>query len=120
VELGAPEDMVHNSMHPYTRALLAAIPKLDPSDEIQLLAMGEAPSAVDVPPGCRFNPRCPLATSICLTSEPALEDHGGGHMAACHHSDLVSSINSNAVGRANQFDARSTGAAADERTNSSR
>jgi ATP-binding cassette, subfamily B, multidrug efflux pump len=89
VEIGAPEEVVHNPLHPYTKALVAAIPKLDPNDQIQLLATGEAPSAVNLPSGCRFNPRCPLATDICRTAEPALIDYGNGHMAACHHVDLV-------------------------------
>ena len=94
VELGLPEEVVHRPLHPYTKALVAAIPKLDPADEIKLLATGEAPSAVNVPAACRFHPRCPLATSVCSNVDPPLEEHGDQHLSACHHFDLVSSLDS--------------------------
>lgn len=70
--------------HPYTRALMDAVP--DPGRRHHAAPIkGDLPSPQDVPSGCRFHPRCPLATELCATTEPALRDFGGGHSAACHH-----------------------------------
>jgi oligopeptide/dipeptide ABC transporter ATP-binding protein len=85
VEEGATQDIFARPLHPYTKALLEAVPEPDPahrgsSPEIK----GELVSAADLPRGCRFAPRCPLAEERCLREDPALRDFGGGHRAACH------------------------------------
>jgi peptide/nickel transport system ATP-binding protein/oligopeptide transport system ATP-binding protein len=76
--------------HPYTVALMSAIPVPDPEVRRQrVILTGDVPSPVNPPSGCRFHPRCPLRASlgnpdVCVTSEPDLEDVGGGHLCACH------------------------------------
>ena len=73
-------------LHPDTRALLAAIPGHDPGfGEASELISGEPPSPIDPPSGCRFHPRCPLATNECRASEPELVEHSEGHFVACFH-----------------------------------
>ena len=86
VELASNTDLYARPSHPYTQALLASIPVPDPTatrpaDPVR----GEIPSAMAVPSGCRFRTRCPMATELCASSEPALRDIGGGHLAACHY-----------------------------------
>lgn len=72
--------------HPYTKALLSAIPSLDPDDRGKAQKLeGEIPSPTNPPPGCKFHTRCPLATDRCKAEEPALADTGGDHLAACHY-----------------------------------
>ena len=71
--------------HPYTRALLAAVPIPDPAARRKLAFLsGEVPSPMSPPPGCRFHTRCPSAQERCRAEEPALDDDGAGHAAACH------------------------------------
>ncbi|MDB5077473.1 MAG: dipeptide transporter ATP-binding protein [Chloroflexi bacterium] len=71
--------------HPYTQALLSAIPVADPSQPIRAqVLLGEVPSPIDPPMGCRFHPRCPLAEDICKRVEPALLAYGPGTAVACH------------------------------------
>jgi oligopeptide/dipeptide ABC transporter ATP-binding protein len=84
-EYGAAEDIFNSPAHPYTRALLAAIPSID-SEGIDSLATleGSVPSAVDIPSGCRFHPRCSQSLGICGREEPPAVDLGGGHVAVCH------------------------------------
>jgi peptide/nickel transport system ATP-binding protein len=70
--------------HPYTRALIDAVP--DPSRRKQAAPIGgDLPSAQNIPKGCRFHPRCPLATDICRSTEPAFRTLAPGHTVACHH-----------------------------------
>ncbi|WP_440988350.1 ABC transporter ATP-binding protein [Haloarchaeobius baliensis] len=86
-EIGPREQIVGDSAHPYTRALLNATPNIDaPLAEMQPIP-GEGPAPVNVPDGCRFHPRCDLATEECRTDVPTLDDvsAGSGHRAACHH-----------------------------------
>ncbi|MCG1003185.1 MULTISPECIES: ABC transporter ATP-binding protein [Halobacterium] len=85
-EIGPRDDIIQNSGHPYTRKLLNATPNLDaPLSEMQPIE-GEGPAPVNVPDGCRFHPRCPLATSECRTDDPPLVSHDGNeHRSACHH-----------------------------------
>lgn len=70
--------------HPYTQALIDAVP--DPSRHRQVAPLsGDLPSPQNLPSGCRFHPRCPRASELCRMQEPALTDLGGGHKVACHH-----------------------------------
>jgi oligopeptide/dipeptide ABC transporter ATP-binding protein len=88
VETSPAEELYVKPIHPYTAALLAAIPLPDPRENRarpRPVLGGEPPSAITPPSGCRFHTRCPFATEVCRTVEPALVDHGGGHVAACHH-----------------------------------
>ncbi|HSJ28385.1 MAG TPA: ABC transporter ATP-binding protein [Acidimicrobiia bacterium] len=86
VEIGDTEEVLGNPQHPYTRALLSAVPVPDPSfekPEVQIL--GGITKAINPPPQCRFIDRCPFAQEICETADhPPLEDKGGGHFVACH------------------------------------
>ena len=84
VESGTGADLWARPLHPYTRALIAAIP--DPARRRQAAPLGgDIASPQDLPSGCRFHPRCPIATSVCAERDPALETHAPGHQAACHH-----------------------------------
>jgi oligopeptide transport system ATP-binding protein len=87
VEIADRESLYLNPRHPYTQALLAAVPIPDPEIEAQrpqVAVTGEVPSALRPPPGCRFHTRCPRAVDRCKTDEPALRDLGGGQMVSCH------------------------------------
>jgi oligopeptide transport system ATP-binding protein len=84
VELAPSEELSQNPLHPYTKALLAAVPRPDP--DIPLgddILSGEVPSPLNPPSGCRFHPRCTQATSACAEMEPPLRAVGGGHLVAC-------------------------------------
>ena len=98
-EVGPPEEMYRQPAHPYTSALIAAIPHPDPDAEINTSQRlgGELPSPLDPPSGCRFRTRCPQAQDICTTAEPQMQQVGVDHYVACHF-PLVSpvSINSSA------------------------
>ena len=86
-EIGPRDDIIGNSAHPYTRALLNATPNLDaPLSEMEPIE-GEGPAPVNIPSGCRFHPRCPLATEECQRDEPPLAAVDGGteHRSACHY-----------------------------------
>ena len=85
VEIGDKEDIYESPLHPYTEALLSAVPVPDPSRKsTRIILEGDVPSPIDPPPGCRFHPRCWLRIPICTEVEPPLQDVGGGHAAACH------------------------------------
>ena len=85
VELASREQIYTNPRHPYTRALLSAIPTIDQASKPERIKLpGEMPSPVDPPPGCAFNPRCPYAEDRCRVKEPALEAGHGSHWVACH------------------------------------
>ena len=88
VELSPSKELYTKPIHPYTEALLGAIPIPDPEQNRvreRLVVGGEPPNPVDPPPGCRFHTRCPHATDVCRELEPPLSQYPGGHMAACHH-----------------------------------
>jgi oligopeptide/dipeptide ABC transporter ATP-binding protein len=85
MELGTSEEVIDNPLHPYTQALIAAIPVPDPQGrKVSVFLGGEVPSAVNIPSGCRFHPRCPYAKEICRTTEPELRTVEGEHQVACH------------------------------------
>jgi len=85
VELASREEIYANPRHPYTRALLAAIPQIDGGPRTEhLTPSGEMPSPLDPPAGCRFHPRCPYAKDICKQVEPPLNAGYTGHAVACH------------------------------------
>ena len=78
-------DMFDNPQHPYTKALMAAAPKFGVKKKPGESALkGEPPSALDLPSGCRFRPRCPLAAEICEETEPILDGPDPTQRAACH------------------------------------
>jgi oligopeptide/dipeptide ABC transporter ATP-binding protein len=87
-ELSPAGELYELPIHPYTEALLSAIPIPDPKDNRarhRVVVGGEPPSPTEPPPGCRFHTRCPRATEICKAVEPPLAQYRGGHLAACHH-----------------------------------
>jgi peptide/nickel transport system ATP-binding protein len=84
VELATRDELFSRPHHPYTKALLAAVPIPDPSArKPKNLPTGEIPSAIDPPSGCHFHPRCPYAMPACSLSRPPLKDLGAGHLSAC-------------------------------------
>jgi len=90
VELSEATELYRKPRHPYTEALLNAIPVPDPNlPRITKPLKGEVPSPINPPPGCHFHPRCPYAREICHRIDPPLEDKGGEHFAACHFSEEV-------------------------------
>jgi oligopeptide/dipeptide ABC transporter ATP-binding protein len=93
MELSPAEELYTKPIHPYTSALLSAIPIPDPEENRRrdrLVVSGEPPNPIDPPSGCVFHPRCPRATDICTRVEPPLTRYPSGHLAACHHPISVS------------------------------
>jgi oligopeptide/dipeptide ABC transporter ATP-binding protein len=83
VEIGPASAILEQPLHPYTRALLSVVPSLDPRRKRQhLILQGETPNPADIPSGCRFHPRCPLAIDACRATDPLLE-RKQGHEVAC-------------------------------------
>jgi len=88
MEMGTAEDIVYEPLHPYTQALISAVPVPDPkSRRIRSVARGEIPSPINPPPGCRFHPRCPRASDVCRQKEPELVKVSGEHYVACHRNE---------------------------------
>jgi len=89
VEIGETRTVLNNPKHPYTVGLIRSVPKLgQPKDTIVGIS-GEVPSPTNPPPGCRFHPRCYLASEICRSQIPALRQTGAGHLSACHFAEKV-------------------------------
>lgn len=85
VELANKEELYDNPQHPYTEALLSAVPVPDPTEKRnRIILEGDVPSPIDPPEGCRFHTRCRYAEDICSREEPPFKDIGGGHFVACH------------------------------------
>jgi oligopeptide/dipeptide ABC transporter ATP-binding protein len=92
VEIAEKWALFAKPLHPYTRALLAAIPRPDPSLRGSLTPLGgDLPSPMNPPPGCRFHTRCPYAEAICRVEDPALRapTPDAGHLAACHFAERL-------------------------------
>ncbi len=93
MEISPAEELYTKPIHPYTGALLAAIPIPDPRENRRrerVVVSGEPPNPINPPSGCVFHPRCPRATDICSQVEPPLTRYPSGHLAACHHPMNVS------------------------------
>ncbi|TDE09146.1 ABC transporter ATP-binding protein [Jiangella asiatica] len=94
VEIGETDEVFYNARMPYTAGLLGSIPSLEAQDASRLRPIkGAPPSLINLPTGCPFSPRCPLATDICREQEPALlPTDSMGHVAACHHWDELAGV----------------------------
>ncbi|MFI6070516.1 dipeptide/oligopeptide/nickel ABC transporter permease/ATP-binding protein [Actinoplanes sp. NPDC051343] len=84
------EALLHDARHPYTRALVAAVPDMDTDRDRPLAVIpGRPPDPHALPPGCAFAPRCPLATTTCREDDPPLAEYGNGRRVACWHADIA-------------------------------
>jgi oligopeptide/dipeptide ABC transporter ATP-binding protein len=102
MEVSPSEELYVKPIHPYTSALLSAIPIPDPNENrarSREVVGGEPPNPISPPSGCRFHTRCPRATEICRRVEPQLSEYAGGHLAACHHPQNVTAEEIAAVTR---------------------
>ncbi|MGZ3654576.1 MAG: ABC transporter ATP-binding protein [Bdellovibrionota bacterium] len=89
-EMASGEDLYRDPKHPYTKALFSAIPVANPKGKKQrIILQGDVPSPINVPPGCPFHPRCPMARDNCKRDIPGLEEKAPGHWASCHYSQFV-------------------------------
>jgi len=85
VELSDAKSVVRAPKHPYTQALISAVPVVDPDSKRQRIVLpGDVPSPINPPSGCPFHPRCPVAEARCKKEIPALREVAPGHWAACH------------------------------------
>jgi len=91
VETGTWEEIYDRPAHPYTQALLSAVPAIDPAERRERIMLeGEVPSPMNPPSGCRFRTRCPMAESVCASEVPATSELGPSHRAACHFAKRAS------------------------------
>jgi len=90
VEMAASDELFTRPLHPYTEALISAVPVPDPDYKAdRIILSGDVPSPLKAPTGCHFHPRCPYAEDICRSEPPKYQDHGGGHFVACHLADSL-------------------------------
>ncbi len=90
VELGTVDNVLERPSHPYTKALLSAVPQVDnPGHHKRIQLTGDLPSPINMPPGCPFHTRCPIAQDICRTTEPPVRTINAGHTASCHFAEAV-------------------------------
>jgi peptide/nickel transport system ATP-binding protein len=90
VEMAETDELYENPKHPYTEALMSAVPKPDPRARSERLVLGgEVANPANPPSGCYFHPRCRYAQDLCAEREPALEDVSSGHWVACHYADTL-------------------------------
>ncbi|CAN5777412.1 dipeptide ABC transporter ATP-binding protein [soil metagenome] len=88
VEVGSSTAVIENPKHPYTRALISAIPVAEPGRiKERILLQGDVPSPANPPSGCRFHPRCPIAQPNCAVDQPFLEEKAPDHWVSCHYAD---------------------------------
>ncbi|HEY0601860.1 MAG TPA: dipeptide ABC transporter ATP-binding protein [Herpetosiphonaceae bacterium] len=95
VELADSIELYRQPLHPYTQALLSAVPIPDPVIEKKrqrIILQGDVPSPINPPPGCRFHTRCPIAIDKCRVEDPPFIDYGGGHFAACWRAREVNEL----------------------------
>lgn len=89
VEIAEKKSLFETPRHPYTKALLSAVPSIDPDDvSKRIVLQGDIPSPTNPPSGCRFRSRCPMAQAICAQQEPKLKNQAPKHEAACHFAEL--------------------------------
>jgi peptide/nickel transport system ATP-binding protein len=85
VEIAEAKELVRSPKHPYTQALLSAVPVVDPASKRKRIVLpGDVPSPINPPPGCTFHPRCPAAIDICKVEMAPLREISPGHWVACH------------------------------------
>jgi len=90
VELADAKAIIRSPQHPYTQALISAVPEVDPDSKRQRIILpGDVPSPIHPPSGCPFHPRCPIAEARCRTEAPALREVAANHLAACHLAGTV-------------------------------
>ena len=88
VEMAPKKELFKNPQHPYTKALLSAVPIPDPDVKMKRIILeGDIPSPANPPSGCKFHTRCPYAKPICKEKVPELKDYGNDHQIACHLMD---------------------------------
>ena len=83
-ELASKPELFQNPLHPYTEALLSAVPSVKPKGKERILLHGDVPSPLNPPPGCHFHPRCHRVLPVCRTKEPVLSQISDGHFVSCH------------------------------------
>ena len=85
VEMATTEELLWNPKHPYSEALISAVPPADPSIKVdRIILQGDVPIPANPPSGCVFHPRCRYAKDVCIQEEPALTEVTPGHFASCH------------------------------------
>jgi peptide/nickel transport system ATP-binding protein len=85
VEKGPSKDIYERTLHPYSKALISSAPSFDPLKRVnRQILIGDIPSPMNPPKGCRFSTRCPMAKEICSSKEPELKEYSKNHFAACH------------------------------------
>ncbi len=102
MEVSPARELYDKPMHPYTEALLEAIPIPDPEENrrrVRNVIGGEVPNPINPPSGCRFHTRCTYATEVCIAVEPPLAEYPGGHLTACHHPRNVTAAEASAATR---------------------